>query len=69
MRGIFGDAIIDQTSPVWGLDHEGELRGIYRPSGHPGVSIVLGFVDAFADGQPIQAMVRGRRILHFKVPD
>jgi len=42
MRGIFGDAIIDQTSPVWGLDHEGELKGIYRPSGHPGLWFAAG---------------------------
>ncbi|KAF7359206.1 Flavin-binding monooxygenase [Mycena sanguinolenta] len=56
MRGIFGDSVIDQTSPVWGLDDEGELRGIYRPSGYPGVSIVLGSVDEFGDGQRIQAM-------------
>ncbi|KAF7372895.1 Dimethylaniline monooxygenase [Mycena sanguinolenta] len=69
MRGIFGDSVIDQTSPVWGLDHEGELRGVFRPSGHPGVSIVLCSVDGFADRQPPQAMVRRRRILHFKVAD
>ncbi|KAF7305199.1 Flavin-containing monooxygenase YUCCA9 [Mycena kentingensis (nom. inval.)] len=37
MRSIFGDAIIDQTSPAWGLDEEGELRGCWRPSGHPGL--------------------------------
>ncbi|KAJ7684497.1 FAD/NAD-P-binding domain-containing protein [Mycena polygramma] len=35
MRGVFGDAIIDQTDPVWGVDDEGELRGVYRPSGYP----------------------------------
>ncbi len=23
--------------PVWGLDHEGELRTIWRRSGHPGL--------------------------------
>ncbi|KAJ6500634.1 FAD/NAD-P-binding domain-containing protein [Mycena sanguinolenta] len=42
MRGVFGDSIIDQTSPVWGLDAEGELRGIYRPSGHPGLWFAAG---------------------------
>ncbi|KAF7359203.1 FAD/NAD-P-binding domain-containing protein [Mycena sanguinolenta] len=42
MRGIFGDSVIDQTSPVWGLDDEGELRGIYRPSGHPGLWFAAG---------------------------
>ncbi|KAJ7184425.1 FAD/NAD-P-binding domain-containing protein [Mycena filopes] len=42
MRGVFGDATIDQTSPVWGLDEEGEIRGCYRPSGHPGLWFAAG---------------------------
>lgn len=39
MIEVFGEETIEQTGPVWGLDHEGELRGQYRPSGHPGVSL------------------------------
>jgi cation diffusion facilitator CzcD-associated flavoprotein CzcO len=35
-RRIFGDAVADRCSDVWGLDAEGELRSIWRPSGHPG---------------------------------
>ncbi|KAF7294667.1 FAD/NAD-P-binding domain-containing protein [Mycena indigotica] len=42
MRGVFGHDIINQTSPVWGLDEEGELRGVYRPSGHPGLWFAAG---------------------------
>jgi hypothetical protein len=38
MRGLFGDAVIDKTSIVWGVDEEGELNGCYCASGHPGVS-------------------------------
>jgi hypothetical protein len=41
MRGLFGDAVIDQTTTVWGVDEEGEINGCYRPSGYPGVSINL----------------------------
>ena len=37
MKAVFGEETIERTGPVWGLDHEGELRGCYRPSGHPGV--------------------------------
>ncbi|KAF7362786.1 Flavin-binding monooxygenase [Mycena venus] len=37
MRGLFGDAVIDQTTRVWGVDEEGEINGCYRPSGHPGL--------------------------------
>lgn len=35
-RRIFGAAIADRCGEVWGLDEEGELRSIWRPSGHPG---------------------------------
>jgi putative flavoprotein involved in K+ transport len=35
-RRIFGDAVADRCGDVWGLDDEGELRSIWRPSGHPG---------------------------------
>ncbi|KAF8875527.1 hypothetical protein BD779DRAFT_1678225 [Infundibulicybe gibba] len=37
MKSLFGEATINQTGPVWGLDEEGELRGCYKPSGHPGL--------------------------------
>ncbi|KAJ7616638.1 hypothetical protein FB45DRAFT_873087 [Roridomyces roridus] len=37
MRALFGDGVIDQTSPVWGIDEEGEIRGCYRASGYPGL--------------------------------
>jgi len=36
-RDILGDKNIDKTGPVYGLDEEGELRGSYRPTGHPGL--------------------------------
>ncbi|MFC5500894.1 flavin-containing monooxygenase [Lysinimonas soli] len=34
-RAILGSEV-DRTGPVWGLDESGELRGIWRPTGHPG---------------------------------
>ena len=34
---LIGKDVIGQTEEVYGLDEEGELRGSYRPSGHPGV--------------------------------
>ncbi|KAK7058520.1 hypothetical protein VNI00_002154 [Paramarasmius palmivorus] len=40
-KKTFGAEAIDMTSEVWGLDEEGELRGSYRPTGHPGVSTKL----------------------------
>ena len=35
-RDIFGDELADSVSDVWGFDEEGETRGMWRPSGHPG---------------------------------
>ncbi|MCJ1420859.1 hypothetical protein MMC32_007218 [Xylographa parallela] len=35
-RKIFGDGVADQVGDVWGYDHEGELRTIWRRSGHEG---------------------------------
>ncbi|MCJ1282467.1 hypothetical protein MMC26_001790 [Xylographa opegraphella] len=35
-RKIFGDKVADQVGDVWGYDQEGELRTIWRRSGHEG---------------------------------
>lgn len=35
-RKIFGDEIADMVKDVWGFDEEGELRTMWRKSGHPG---------------------------------
>lgn len=34
-RRLFGDRVADRLDPVWGLDKEGELKTIWRDSGHP----------------------------------
>src|SRR3546814_5543286 len=36
-RRILGDAAADRIGRVWGFDEEGELHGMWRPTGHPGV--------------------------------
>jgi cation diffusion facilitator CzcD-associated flavoprotein CzcO len=36
VRQLLGDAVADRCTDVWDLDEEGELRTIWRPSGHPG---------------------------------
>lgn len=35
-RVIFGDELADRVGDVWGWDEEGEMRNIWRSSGHPG---------------------------------
>ncbi|OSX58691.1 hypothetical protein POSPLADRAFT_1049391 [Postia placenta MAD-698-R-SB12] len=37
LRPIFGIDVIEQAGLVWGMDEEGETRGSYRPTGHPGL--------------------------------
>ncbi|KAL2807921.1 hypothetical protein BJX63DRAFT_439784 [Aspergillus granulosus] len=36
-RRLFGDETADAVGDVWGFDTHGEMRGIWRPSGHPGL--------------------------------
>ena len=35
-RKVFGDELADRVHDVWGFDEEGETRGMWRSSGHPG---------------------------------
>ncbi|KAH8679058.1 hypothetical protein BGZ60DRAFT_370499 [Tricladium varicosporioides] len=35
-RKIFGDEVADRVKDVWGFDREGELRTMWRKTGHPG---------------------------------
>ncbi|KAI0750653.1 dimethylaniline monooxygenase (N-oxide-forming) [Daedaleopsis nitida] len=41
-RALFGDKVIDQVKPIYGLDEEGEVKGSYRPSGHHGLWFATG---------------------------
>ncbi|MDT9592721.1 NAD(P)/FAD-dependent oxidoreductase [Nocardioides zeae] len=36
-RRLLGDEVAGRCGPVWGLDEEGELRGVWRRSGHDGL--------------------------------
>ena len=36
-RHLLGDEVADRCGPVWGLDEEGELQGVWRQSGHDGL--------------------------------
>ncbi|KAL3476688.1 hypothetical protein BJX99DRAFT_270341 [Aspergillus californicus] len=36
-RRLFGDETADSVGDVWGFDVKGEMRGIWRQSGHPGL--------------------------------
>ena len=39
---MLGEEFVEQTPHVWDLDEEGEVRGVYRPTGQPGFWYVAG---------------------------
>ena len=45
-RRIFGDEVGDRMGPVWGFDEEGELQGMWRPTGQQGLWFLAGGTGA-----------------------
>ncbi|KAK7692948.1 hypothetical protein QCA50_004589 [Cerrena zonata] len=41
-KALFGEDVINGTCEVYGYDEEGELKGGYRPTGHPGLWYAIG---------------------------
>ncbi|KAK2805589.1 hypothetical protein FQN50_006104 [Emmonsiellopsis sp. PD_5] len=41
---ILGPKTAAQVDDFWGLDHEGEIKGAYKPSGHPGFWLMGGAI-------------------------
>jgi hypothetical protein len=41
-RQIFGDAVAEEIDPIWGFDKMGEIRGVWRRSGHEGFWVAAG---------------------------
>ncbi len=41
-RRILGDTVGDQMGPIWGFDAEGELNGMWRPTGQTGLWFLAG---------------------------
>lgn len=42
VRLVFGDSVANRVGPVWGLDGEGEVRAMWRPTGQLGFWIMGG---------------------------
>ena len=42
VRGVFGHEYGKLLQPMWGMDEEGEIRGVARDSGLPGVFLIMG---------------------------
>ncbi|KAJ7599582.1 FAD/NAD-P-binding domain-containing protein [Mycena floridula] len=56
LRPLFGDDVIDQGGPVWGLDKENNVKGCYRPTGHPGFWYAGGGFNAGRDSSKTLAL-------------
>lgn len=42
VRGVLGEEITGRIGQVWGFDEEGELAGMWRPTGQPGLWFMAG---------------------------
>jgi putative flavoprotein involved in K+ transport len=42
VRAVMGDTVADRVGPIWGLDHEGEVRAMWRSTGQPGLWLMGG---------------------------
>ena len=42
VRSVLGEATTERIGPVWGFDAEGELAGMWRPTGQPGLWFLAG---------------------------
>lgn len=56
VRTIVGDDVADQLTEVWGLDDEGEIRGLFRPSGHPHLWYMAGGFQQSRYGSKLLAL-------------
>ena len=46
IRGTVGDKYAETFNPVWGLDEEGEIRGVCRESNIPNLYFIVGNLSA-----------------------
>ena len=42
VRRALGDAVAERVGEVWGVDHDGEVRNMWRPTGQPGLWFTAG---------------------------
>jgi len=42
IRKVCGDEVADKCKAIWGLDEEGELNGVWRDLGVPGLWYMMG---------------------------
>ncbi|KAJ7595852.1 FAD/NAD-P-binding domain-containing protein [Mycena floridula] len=68
LRLLFGDDVIDQSGPIWGLDEENQIKGCYRPSGYPGFWYAGGaFHTARAESKTLALAIKAQELGYWKV--
>ncbi|KAJ7591775.1 hypothetical protein C8J56DRAFT_931702 [Mycena floridula] len=68
LRPLFGDDVIDQSGPLWGVDKENVVQGCHRPSGHPGFWYTGGGFDSGRNGSKILALaIKAQELGYWKV--
>ncbi|KAJ7572838.1 dimethylaniline monooxygenase [Mycena floridula] len=68
LRPLFGDDVIDQGGPIWGLDEENLIRGCYRTSGYPGFWYAGGGFDTGRTGSKALALsIKAQELGYWKV--
>lgn len=58
---MFGEETMKRAGRFWGLDEEGEIRQVYRPTGHPAVCSIITRTSESDSNVPV--MVRCWRLL------
>jgi putative flavoprotein involved in K+ transport len=56
IRPIVGDKIADGLAIVWGFDEQGEINGVFRPSGHPRLWFMAGGFQQSRYGSKLLAL-------------
>lgn len=46
IRALFGDGVADRLGTIWGVDHDGEMRNMWRPTAQPGLWFNAGSLAA-----------------------
>jgi hypothetical protein len=67
-RKIFGAELADRLKGVWGVDEEGELRSVWRDSGHPGFWFAggnLALCRYYSRLLALQIKATEERIMHY----
>ncbi|KAJ7591716.1 dimethylaniline monooxygenase [Mycena floridula] len=68
LRPLFGDDVIDQGGPIWGLDEENLIRGCYRTSGYPGFWYAGGGFDTGrTDSKALALSIKAQELGYWKV--